>query len=89
MIPQAQNSPLLTGDFHLLHAARTQAREGFDAMRSLKSDSPEVAKGVAHAEEVAKLLRHNIVQGQRVEGKDAIRESPCDALGGGLRRWDG
>jgi hypothetical protein len=52
-------------------------------MRSLKGDSPEAAKGVAHAEEVAKLLRHNIVQGRRVEGKDSIRELPCDSLGSG------
>jgi len=61
------------GDTHLLHAARSQAREGFNNLRSAKAESDEAAKGIAHAEEVAKLLRHNIVQGQKVEGKDALQ----------------
>lgn len=58
----------------MLHAARIQARDGFNNLRSAKADSVEVVKGIAHAEEVAKLLRHNIVQGQKVEGKEALRE---------------
>jgi complex III assembly factor LYRM7 len=63
----------LLGDYHLLHAARQQAREGFNNLRSAKATSDEATKGIAHAEEVAKLLRHNIVQGQKVEGKEALR----------------
>jgi hypothetical protein len=38
------------------------------------AESDEAAKGIAHAQEVAKLLRHNIVQGRKVEGKEALRE---------------
>lgn len=61
------------GDFHLLHAARTQARTGFDSLRSLEPDSEEAVKGIAHAEGVASVLRHNIVQGKRREDSDVIR----------------
>jgi complex III assembly factor LYRM7 len=51
-----------------------QAREGFNNLRSAKATSDEATKGITHAEEVAKLLRHNIVQAQKVEGKDALRK---------------
>jgi complex III assembly factor LYRM7 len=50
-----------------------QAREGFNNLRAAEAASDEAVKGIAHAEEVAKLLRHNIVQGQKIEGKDALR----------------
>jgi complex III assembly factor LYRM7 len=60
-------------DHHLLHAARTQARTGFDNLRSLDGDSEEALKGIEHAEGVASVLRHNIVQGKTVEGSDVIR----------------
>jgi complex III assembly factor LYRM7 len=60
------------GDFHLLHAARTQARAGFDSLRSLESDSEEAVKGIQHAEGVASVLRHNIVQGKQAEGTDVF-----------------
>ena len=63
-----------SGDNQLLHAARVQAREGFNSLRLAKATSDEATKGIAHAKEVAKLLRHNIVQGRKVEGKDALRE---------------
>ena len=29
-------------------------------------------KGIGHAEGVAEILRHNVVQGKKVEGKDAL-----------------
>ncbi|KIW11580.1 hypothetical protein PV08_10881 [Exophiala spinifera] len=61
------------GDFHLLHAARTQARAGFDSLSSLDPGSQEALKGIEHAEGVASVLRHNIVQGQKIEGTDAIK----------------
>jgi len=60
-------------DSRLLHAARLQARIGFDKGRQLGSDSEDAVKSVAHAEEVAKLLRHNIVQGETKEGEDVIK----------------
>lgn len=60
------------GDFHLLHAARLQARAGFDKFTDLDPSSDEAAKGIAHAEGVAEVLRHNIVQGKYVEGKNTL-----------------
>ncbi|KIX00998.1 uncharacterized protein Z518_10064 [Rhinocladiella mackenziei CBS 650.93] len=61
------------GDYHLLHAARVQARTGFDNMSSLDPSSDEALKGIEHAEGVASILRHNIVQGKQVEGSDVLR----------------
>ena len=66
-------------DFHLLHAARTQARTGFDSLRTLDADSEEAIKGVQHAEGVAQVLRHNLVQGKQIEGSDVLR---TNAFGG-------
>lgn len=60
------------GDYTLLHAARTQARTGFDSLSSLDPSSEEAQKQIQHAEGVATILRHNLVQGQQVEGSDAI-----------------
>lgn len=61
------------GDYHLLHAARRQARDSFNNLRSLNASSEAAATGIVHAEEVAKLLRHNIVQAKKVEGKEAYQ----------------
>jgi len=61
------------GDTHLLHAARIQAREGFNKSRSLNASSDEAVKGIEHAEGVAEVLRHNIVQGKKIEGKEALQ----------------
>jgi len=51
----------------LLTAARQQARTGFLANASLRSEDPALAPAIAHAEEVAKILVENIVQG-KLEG---------------------
>jgi len=61
------------GDYALLHAARTQARAGFDNLSSLDPSSAEAQKGLQHAEGVTSILRHNIVQGKQVEGSDVLR----------------
>ncbi|KAK4936626.1 Mitochondrial zinc maintenance protein 1, mitochondrial [Elasticomyces elasticus] len=61
------------GDYTLLHAARVQARTGFDSLSSLDPSSEEAQKQIQHAEGVASILRHNLVQGQQVEGSDAIK----------------
>lgn len=61
------------GDFPLLHAARTQARQGFDQLRLEDANSEAVQKGIQHAEEVAQILRKNIVQGVNVEGSDSYK----------------
>lgn len=41
-------------------------------MRSAPPGSEEALKAIGHAEGVASILRHNIVQGKKVEGKDAL-----------------
>lgn len=61
-----------TGDYTLLHASRTQARLGFDQLRLIDPDSEDALKGIQHAEEVADILKKNIVQGIQVEGEDTI-----------------
>lgn len=60
-------------DTHLLHAARIQARNGFDKHRSLDAASKEATDGITHAEGVAEVLKHNIVQGKHVAGTDKLR----------------
>ena len=70
------------GDFPLLHAARIQARQGFDSLRLEDPDSEAALKGIEHAEQVAEILTKNIVQGVKREGDDTIstrrsRSSSC------------
>ncbi|KAI9826138.1 MAG: Mitochondrial zinc maintenance protein 1, mitochondrial [Thelocarpon impressellum] len=58
------------GDARLLTAARHEARKGFESGHALAPGSHEAKAGVAHAEEVARILRHNIVQGQRANEEE-------------------
>ncbi|KAH7390047.1 putative mitochondrial zinc maintenance protein 1, mitochondrial [Cadophora sp. MPI-SDFR-AT-0126] len=60
------------GDTHLLHAARSEARNGFRKNASMSLDDPALAPAIAHAEEVAKILRENVVQG-KLEGNDRYK----------------
>ncbi|KAI1372469.1 hypothetical protein F4677DRAFT_263592 [Hypoxylon crocopeplum] len=53
------------GDSRVLNAARSSIREGFRANASLEPTNPEVPGAIKHAEEVAALLRKNIVQGKK------------------------
>jgi hypothetical protein len=62
----------------VLLSARTQARDGFNKNRSLESSSKEATEAVAHAEGVAQVLRHNIVQGKQEEGEDVLSMSSSD-----------
>jgi complex III assembly factor LYRM7 len=55
------------GDLNTLVAARHEARKNFEGNRGLAPDSEEYAKQVTHAEEVAKFLRENVVQGQALD----------------------
>jgi complex III assembly factor LYRM7 len=57
--------PLLD-DIRLLHAARQQAQAIFRSNASLPPNDPKVALGIERAEEVAKILRENIVQGRHI-----------------------
>ncbi|PSS14819.1 hypothetical protein M430DRAFT_51493 [Amorphotheca resinae ATCC 22711] len=60
------------GDAPVLHAARAEARNGFRQNAALSAGSPELAEAVKHAEEVAQILRHNVVQGKK-EGEDLYK----------------
>jgi complex III assembly factor LYRM7 len=52
-----------------LFAARAEARRNFEANRSLTAGSDELSKQITHAEEVAKFLRENVVQGQAADNE--------------------
>ena len=53
-------------DIRLLHAAQQQARDGFRLNASLSPNEPEAVSAIEHAENVAKILRENVVQGKHV-----------------------
>ncbi|KAH7045919.1 hypothetical protein B0J12DRAFT_741902 [Macrophomina phaseolina] len=55
------------GDLAIMNAARAKARDDFDASRALEPNGVDAQKQVAHANEVAKILRENVVQGQANE----------------------
>lgn len=61
------------GDTALLHASRSEIKANFQKNASLPPDDPEVVKGIEHAQDVAKILRENIVQGEHV-GDDRYSE---------------
>ena len=52
----------------MLLAARQAARQGFDKDRHLPPDSEEAAKQLHYVQDVARVLRENVVQGRAVEG---------------------
>lgn len=64
-----------SGDLPLLHASRSQARQGFDGLRSLEASSSEADEAIKHAEGVAEVLLTNVVQGKRMDGS-SYSESP-------------
>ncbi|KAI0538410.1 hypothetical protein GGR58DRAFT_468277 [Xylaria digitata] len=53
------------GDGTMLTAARESIRQGFRANAALEPTSPEFPNAVKHAEEVATILRQNVVQGKK------------------------
>jgi complex III assembly factor LYRM7 len=68
-IPNDTNNSLHTGDTHILSAAQLQIRNEFRQKASI--DAPGATAAIQHAEEVAKVLRENVVQGKKTEeGKD-------------------
>ena len=52
----------------MLSAARMEARSKFDNNRSLPAESMDTQQKIKEAEDVARILRQNIVQGREVEG---------------------
>ncbi|EXA39845.1 hypothetical protein FOQG_14353 [Fusarium oxysporum f. sp. raphani 54005] len=60
------------GDAPILSAAQLQIRNEFRQKASI--DAADASAAIKHAEEVAKVLRQNVVQGQRTEeGKDTFK----------------
>ncbi|KAI1199830.1 hypothetical protein F5X97DRAFT_322085 [Nemania serpens] len=57
----------------MLTAARSSIREGFRANAALEPTSPEFPAAVKHAEEVATILRQNVVQGKREGDRYKLR----------------
>ncbi|MCJ1363093.1 Mitochondrial zinc maintenance protein 1, mitochondrial [Acarospora aff. strigata] len=55
------------GDERLFSAARHEARKRFDSSCQLPAGSEGAVAGIAHAEDVARILRQNVVQGQQVD----------------------
>jgi hypothetical protein len=68
------------GDLPVLHAARSTIRDSFRNNSSIDPSSPEYAPAIAHAEQVAKLLRENIVQGKKIEGDERYSMSTFHAM---------
>lgn len=61
------------GDAPILSAAQLQIRNEF--RQKALADAADASAAIKHAEEVAKVLRQNVVQGQRTEeGKDTFSE---------------
>ena len=52
----------------MLSAARIEARSNFDNNRSLPVESMDTQQKIKEAEDVARILRQNVVQGREVEG---------------------
>ncbi|KAI9736355.1 MAG: Mitochondrial zinc maintenance protein 1, mitochondrial [Cirrosporium novae-zelandiae] len=61
------------GDAPVLLAARAKARESFEQYRSLAPSGDEAKKQIEHANEVADILRRNIVQGVKAGGEQEER----------------
>lgn len=58
----------MLGDANVLSAARIEVRKNFESNRHLQTGTEEFQKSIAHANEVAKFLRENVVQGEATEG---------------------
>ncbi|KAI1750546.1 hypothetical protein F4782DRAFT_248113 [Xylaria castorea] len=52
-------------DATMLTAARSEIRQSFRARAAIEPSSPEFAAEVKRAEEVATILRQNVVQGKK------------------------
>ncbi|KAH3918032.1 zinc maintenance protein [Parastagonospora nodorum] len=61
------------GDMNTLFAARAEVRRNFESNRSLTAGSDELSKQLTHAEEVAKFLRENVVQGQAADDEGSYK----------------
>lgn len=67
-------SHIYPGDMGTLLAARHEARKNFENGRNLAVGSEEMSKQITHAEEVAKFLKENVVQGQAMDAEGNYSE---------------
>ncbi|KAL2038751.1 hypothetical protein N7G274_008509 [Stereocaulon virgatum] len=56
------------GDAPIFSAAKIEARSKFNGSRSLPAGSDEAQQKIIEAQEVARILRQNVVQGHQVGG---------------------
>ena len=68
LFPLRADAYFVAGDARILSAARVEARSQFNKNRSLPADSDGAQQKVIEAQEVARILRQNVVQGQQVTG---------------------
>lgn len=61
----------------MLSAARLEVRKNFESNRSLAAGSEEYSKHITHAEEVAKFLRENVVQGEATDTQGSYSMFRC------------
>lgn len=76
------------GDERLLTNARDQIRAGFREKAALSPTDPAVAPAVQHAQQVAAMLRENVVQG-RSDGDGRYSKSLVSAAGSSLDVGEG
>lgn len=62
------NAYLRAGDAPIFSAAKIEARSKFNDSRSLPAGSDETQQKIIEAQEVARILRQNVVQGHQVAG---------------------
>ena len=62
---------ITTGDAPVLAAAQDQIRHEFRQRSALDSSSSDTQAALQHADEVAKILRENVVQGKRAADEEA------------------
>ncbi|PHH90833.1 hypothetical protein CDD83_2545 [Cordyceps sp. RAO-2017] len=60
------------GDVRTLSAARDQIRTRFQNLASADPSSAEAKDGIKEAYMVAQFLRSNVVQGEKLAGKDEV-----------------
>ncbi|KAI9046960.1 hypothetical protein LZ554_009035 [Drepanopeziza brunnea f. sp. 'monogermtubi'] len=61
------------GDAPLLKAARQEAHHAFRKNAALSPEDPLLAPAIAHANDVAKILRENVVQGKLENDRYKLR----------------
>ncbi|PHH49612.1 Mitochondrial zinc maintenance protein 1, mitochondrial [Ceratocystis fimbriata CBS 114723] len=68
-----------TGDGRTLLAARQKIRHEFQQKASLSPSDPAFGKAIKYAQDVALILRHNVVQGQS-DGNDLYKRGDNDSV---------